>query len=138
MTPDLETLHHHLHNIIRAATHLHTHTPDLHTLAWEKPANTTDKIRTTKTDHTPRVADDAPQARKLLQHITNRINSIQAEIVGLDRAMTHLFTAHTPRPDPTRGSTISLAEFDQQRTRQRRRPDTPTRLEPQPPHPGRR
>jgi hypothetical protein len=138
---DVATLHERLDIIIRTARHIRQHAGDLHSLAWEPHVGDTEKVRKTKTDYVPRVADEAPRARKVLSRIEAEVASIQGELTGLDRAMLRVFTARAERPDPTRGSTIRVEEFDDLQANQRNRRAageyTPNLLESQPDHPGR-
>lgn len=137
---DPAILHRRLDTLIRAATRIRTHADDLHALGWEKAVTDVEKVNGGTADHAPKAGD--PRARKLYDRIFNEVASIEAELVGLDRLMVVLFTARADRPDPTRGSTISVAEHDRLLARQRqRRADgehVPARLEAQPAHPGKR
>lgn len=133
---DVATLRRRLDTLIRAATRLRTHAADLHSLGWEAHVGDVEKVNGGATDHAPRAGD--PRARRLYERICAEVASAEAELVGLDRTMMALFTARAERPDPTRGSTISVAEFDARIAKQRARGDSPARLEPQPQHPGRR
>ena len=112
MTPDVVALQQRIDIIIRAATRLRQHAADLHSLGWDPTVTDTEKVRQTKVDYVPRVAEEAPRARRVFDRIDAELASIQGEITGLDRAMMQIFTARSERPDPTRGSTISVAEFD--------------------------
>lgn len=134
---DTDDLRRRLDTLTRAANRLRAHCRDLHDLGWEPHIGETLEGDTPGYESRPPRAGD-PRARRLYERICAEVASSEAELVGLDRQMTALFTARAERPEPTRGSTISLAEHDRLRAAQRRRDDTPARLEPQPPHPGRR
>ena len=143
---------HHLRQRIdharRALDSLHKHLPDLHTLAWE-PTNSRDPLEervsgedsAVKTDQSPRAGD--PRARRLYARIATELATWQAEVTGLERAMTRLFRSAGERPDQTRGvypMLVTAAEHDRALAAQRQRRNTgehvPERLEPQPSHPG--
>lgn len=138
---DVATLQQRLDVIIRTARHIRQNAADLHSLAWEPHVGDTEKVRKTKTDYVPRVADEAPHARKVLTRLEAEVAKIQAELTGLDRAMLRVFAARAERPEPTRGSRIRVEEFDGLQANQRDRRTageyTPNLLEPQPDHPGR-
>lgn len=136
MRDDVELLRRRIDILIRAATRIRTHADDLHGLGWEPHVGEVEKVAGGATDHSPRAGD--PRARKLFDRICIDVASMESELVGYDRVMMALFTARSERPDPTRGSTISVAEHDRLLAAQRRRGDSPVRLEPQPSHPGKR
>jgi hypothetical protein len=136
VTPEVDTLRHRLLTLVRAADRLRSHAGDLFGLGWEPPVGDVEKVNGGVVDHAPRAGD--PRARRLFERIAAEAARAEAELVGLERSMLGLFVARTERPDPSRGSTIRVEEFDDQLARQRRRSDTPVRLEPQPQHPGRR
>lgn len=136
MKDDVETLRRRIDIAARALARIRTHAGDLHSLGWEPAVAEAEKVSGGAVDHTPRSGD--PRARRLFDRMLEDISSFESEIVGYDRVMMALFTTRAERPDPTRGSTISVAEFDRLRERQRARGDAPARLEPQPDHPGKR
>lgn len=140
-TDDIGQLQRRLDTLTRAAARLRTHAADLHGLGWEKAVTDVENVASGKPESKPPGGGD-PRARRLFARIVAEVASSEAELVGLDRTMMALFTARTERPDPTRGSTIAIAEFDRIKARQRqRRADgehVPARLEAQPEHPGRR
>lgn len=123
-----------LETISRTATHLRAHIADLHTHGWEPATSDNEKVTGGQPDRIPRSGH--PQARHLYERIVNQTVGIEADLVGLDRAMTALFYAGSSSPEPSRGSMISRADFDAQLARQRARHDTPARLVDQPQHPG--
>lgn len=137
MINDVDTLRRRLHTLTRAADRFRQHARDLHDLGWEAHrGDDAGKVNGGATDHAPRAGD--PRARALFAEICAEADRSEAVLVGLSRQMMALFTARAERPDPTRGSTISVAEFDERVAKQKTRDDTPARLEPQPQHPGRR
>lgn len=136
MTPDVETLRRRVTTLTRALSRISLNAADLHSLAWEPRVGDAERVNGGAVDHSPRTGD--PRAIRLFANIAAAIEAAEADLVGLDRQMMGLFTARAERPDPTRGSIISVAEFDAKLAAQRRRGDAPVRLEPQPPHPGRR
>lgn len=137
MTPDVEVLCRRLDTLIRAATRLRQHCPDLHSLAWEAHVGEVLEGDTPGFVSAPPRAGD-PWARRLYARTLHEVAEAEAGLVGCDRMMMALFHTRSERPDPSRGSTISVADFDAARAKQRGRPDTPVRLEPQPQHPGKR
>lgn len=136
MTDEVATLCRRIDILVRAATRIGRHAGDLHALGWEPATVEVEKVNGGRADHAPRTGD--PRARKLFDRILVDISAMESELVGYDRLMVALFTARAERPDPTRGSTISVAEHDRLLAAQKARPDTPARLEPQPAHPGKR
>lgn len=133
---EVEALRRRLDTLTRAAARLRAHAGDLHDLGWEPHRGEAEKVNGGSADRTPRAGD--PRARRLFDRVVADVEAAEAELVGDSRMMLALFTARAERPDPSRGSTISLADFDDQLARQRKRPGTPVRLEPQPRHPGMR
>lgn len=123
-----------LETISRAAGRLRQHLPDLHTLGWDAPSGDGEPDRGQFESRTPRSGH--PHARHLYSRIDTQTAGIEADLIGLERAMVALFYVGSTSPEPSRGSMISRADFDDQLTRQQRRPDTPIRLVEQPPHPG--
>lgn len=134
MTDDVAILRRRIDSLVKAAARIRTHVPDLYRLGWEKAVGEVEKVNGGQPDRTPAAGD--PRARDLFEQIMARVSAAEAELVGLDRAMTALFYAGSSNPESSRGSTIRREEFDQLRAYQRRRPDTPVRLVEQPPHPG--
>jgi hypothetical protein len=137
VTPEVDALRHRLLTLVRAADRLRSHAGDLHGLGWEPHVGEALEGDASGFESSPPRAGD-PRARRLFEKIAAEAARAEAELVGLERSMLGLFVARTERPDPSRGSTIRVEEFDDQLARQRRRSDTPVRLEPQPQHPGRR
>jgi hypothetical protein len=133
---DVELLRRRIDTLVRAASDLRRHAADLHGLGWEKAVADVEKVNGGSADHSPRAGD--PRARRLFERIFNEVAQMESELVGLDRSMTALFYAGSSSPEPSRGSTISIAEHDRLLANQRRRSDTPARLVDQPSHPGRR
>lgn len=132
---DVVTLQRRIDHLVRAANRIRAHLPDLHSAAWEHPNTSHEKVRETKTDYVPAVADMAPPGRALWQRVERDLEHAETLLVALERSVTGLFMV-TAAVEPSRGSLISRAEFDQLRANQRRRPDTPARLVDQPQHPG--
>jgi hypothetical protein len=136
MTPrDVDQLTRRLRTLTRAADRLRAHAADLHSLGWEPARGDTEKVNGGGTDHTPRAGD--PRARQLWDRITLEVGRAEDLLVGLERAVTAHFYAHSSSPEPSRGSLISAAEHAQLLAKQQARTDTPARLIEQPPHPGR-
>lgn len=137
---DVTLLQRRIDTLTRAAARIRQHAGDLHTLGYDKSVTDAEKVNGGQADWSPKGGN--PRARRLFERIFAEVASIEAELVGLDRTMIAIFTARSERPDPTRGSTISVAEHDRLRAKQRERRAageyTPANLEPQPPHPGRR
>lgn len=137
---DIELLRRRLDTLIRAATRIRTHAPDLFDLGWEQAVTDVEKVNGGAPDRAPNAGN--PRARRLFDRIASEVSSIEAELVGLDRTMMAIFTARSERPEPSRGSTISHAEFERLKANQGRRrargEHVPAQLEPQPQHPGRR
>lgn len=134
---DIVLLQRRLDTLTRAAARIRQHAADLHGLGWE--AHVGEALEGDSPgfeSHPPKAGD--PRARRLFDRIVVEVASMEAELVGLDRTMMAVFTARSERPDPTRGSMISVAEHDRLRAAQRKRLGTPVRLEPQPQHPGKR
>lgn len=140
-TDDIGQLQRRLDTLTRAAARLRTHVADLHGLGWEKAVTDVENVASGKPESKPPGGGD-PRARRLFARIVAEVASSEAELVGLDRQMLALFTARSERPDPTRGSTISVAEHDRllaaQRDRRARGESVPARIELQPQHPGKR
>lgn len=137
MTPDVQALHRRLRTLTRTADRLRAHVADLHSLGWEPHQGEPLEGNSPGFDsHPPRTGN--PEARHLFEEIVATVAAAHAQLVGLDRRLAALFRGGADRPDPTRGSTISVEEFDYRLARQKGRPDTPAKLEPQPQHPGRR
>ena len=133
---DVDVLRQRIDSLARAAAKIRAHIGDLHGLGWEKAVGEVEKVNGGAPDRTPRAGD--PRARRLYDRIFSEVASIEAELVGLERQMTAVFFAGSSNPEPSRGSLISRAEFDRLKDRQRKRPDTHTRLVDQPQHPGKR
>lgn len=137
VTPEVDSLRRRLLTLARAADRLRAHAPDLFGLGWDPHVGEALEGDVSGFESQPPRAGD-PRARRLFEKIAAEAARAEAELVGLERSMMALFTVRASRPDPTRGSTIRVEEFDDQLARQRCRSDTPVRLEPQPEHPGRR
>lgn len=140
MTTDIETARRRLLSIVRIANRLRDNTADLHTLAYDPHIGDTEPDRANHDSRPPRTGD--PRARALYDRLAAEADAIEAVLIGLDRALTGLFFAHNTSAEPSRGSLISRAEFDQLRGNQRRRRTagyyTPAPITRQPPHPGKR
>lgn len=131
---DIDDLRRRINSLVRAAQHISAHAADLHGLAWDAPSGDGEPDRGAYESRTPRAGN--PRARRLYERITAEVSTIEAELVGLRRQMDGLFFAGSDNPEPSRGSMIRRDDFDQQLTKQRGRDDTPTKLVPQPQHPG--
>lgn len=138
---DVDLLQHRIDSLTRAATRIRRHVPDLHTLAWDRSVTGDEKVRETKVDHVPRVADEAPRARRVWEHLTAEIERCEDILVGLERQVVGYFMV-TSHVEPTRGSLIPAAEHARLLANQRARDAageyTPARLIDQPSHPGKK
>lgn len=137
MTPDVEALRRRLASLIRAADRLRAHCPTLYSLAWEPHVGESLEGDAPGFASSPPRAGD-PRARRLFARIVADVERAEADLVGLERIMSGLMFARAERPEPSRGSTIGVAEFDEKIEVARRRGDGHALLEPQPQHPGRR
>lgn len=135
MNTDVAVLRRQLDTLIRAASRLRQHAADLHSLGWDPHIGEALEGDAPGFDSRPPRAGD-PRARRLFDQLTVRAAIIEAEFIDFDRTMMALFAARAPRPEPTRGSTISADHHDWLLAKQSERDETPVRLEPQPQHPG--
>lgn len=137
---DVDLLAHRLDTLTRAATRIRHHLADLHCLAFEATSGYADdvKVRTTKTDHTPKSGD--PRARKVWDRLTLEAGRVEASLVGLEREVLGYFLVGSSSAEPSRGSLITAGEHDRLLANQKAKADigsyTPTRLVDQPAHPG--
>jgi len=138
---DVDLLAHRLDTLTRAATRIRRHINDLHVLAHEPTTTHADdiKVRTTKTDHTPKTGD--PRARRVWDRLQHEIARCEDILVGLERETTGYFLVGSTNPEPSRGSLIPASEHDrllaQQAARAAQGQYTPARITDQPRHPGR-
>jgi hypothetical protein len=135
---DTDLLAHRLDQAVRSLTRIRQHLVDLHWLAHESFTGDVEKVRTTKTDHTPKSGD--PHARRLWDRAGLEIGRTQDLMLGLERDVIACFFAHSTSADPSRGSLIAAAEHARLLANQRARVANgeyvPTRLMDQPHHPG--
>jgi len=134
MTDDATQLRRRLDALTRSAARIRTHAADLHSLAWEPAVSGSEPVAASRVDYAPRTGPEA--VLSFYRHLSERIAAIEAEMIGLERRMTALFFAHSVSPEPSRGSTIPVAEHEQLLVNQQGRPDTSPRLVDQPAHPG--
>lgn len=135
MNRDVEVLVRKLDSLARSAARLRANACDLHDLGWEAATTGEEKVAGGGADYSPRAGD--PRARSLFERISAGVASVEAELVGYDRAVHALFFARSANPEPSRGSLISADEHGRLLAKQRQRPDTPARIVDQPVHPGR-
>lgn len=121
MHDEVETLKRQLAGLVRAANNLRTHTPDLWLVGWEHRVTDTEPDRGHFESSPPNAGN--PKARRLFEQLAASITRMEAELVGYDRTMRSIFFAGTHNPEPTRGSTISPAEFARLKQAQERRRD---------------
>lgn len=139
---DVDLLAHRLDALTRAATRIRQHLADVHCLAFEATTGHTDdvKVRTTKTDHTPKSGD--PRARRVWDRLLVEVCRCEDILVGLERQTTGYFLVGSHSAEPSRGSLIPAGEHARLLANQRARAAagdyTPAKLIDQPPHPGRR
>jgi hypothetical protein len=137
---DVDLLTHRLDTLTRAATRIRAHLADVHCLAFEATNHPADdiKVRTSKTDHTPKTGD--PRARNVWDRLEIEIGRCEDILVGLERQTTGYFLVGSQSAEPSRGSLISAGEHDrllvQQTARRRAGEYVPERLVPQHEHPG--
>lgn len=137
---DVDLLAHRLDTLTRAATRIRHHLADLHCLAFEATSAPADdvKVRTSKTDHTPKTGD--PRARKVWDRLLIEVGRCEDILVGLEREVTGYFLAGSSSAEPSRGSLITAGEHDRLLARQavRRRAGeyVPEKLVDQVQHPG--
>jgi hypothetical protein len=135
---DTDLLVHRLDQAVRSLNRIRQHLVDLHWLAHETPTADVEKVRTTKTDRTPRGGD--PHAKRLWERATLEVGRTQDTMIGLERDIIAYFYAHSSSPEPSRGSLIPAAEHDRLLANQQARRTaghyTPTLLGDQPTHPG--
>lgn len=140
MTDDVELLRRRLALMAKAANGMRSHVGDLWVLGWERPVVNAEPDRGNFESSMPSAGD--PRARALFDQMLEATAKIEAELVGLERAMRALFFAGSENPRRSLGSTISRAQFDQLKRNQQRRREageyTPTLLMSQPQHPGKK
>lgn len=138
---DIDLLQHRIDSLTRAATRIRRHVHDLHSLAWDRSVTGGEKVRETKIDHVPRVADEAPRARHVWEHLVAEVARCEDILVGLERQVVGYFMVSSTA-EPTRGSHIPAAEHARLLANQQARTAagdyTPARLIDQPAHPGKK
>lgn len=137
---DVDLLAHRLDSLTRAATRIRAHLADVHCLAFEATNHPADdiKVRTSKTDHTPKSGD--PRARNVWDRLEIEIGRCEDILVGLERQTTGYFLVGSHSAEPSRGSLISAGEHARLLARQQARKVAgeyvPARLVDQNQHPG--
>jgi hypothetical protein len=138
---DVDLLAHRLDTLTRAATRIRQHLADVHCLAFEATTGHADdvKVRTTKTDHTPKTGD--PRARRVWDRLLVEVGRCEDILVGLERQTTGYFLVGSHSAEPSRGSLISAGEHARLLANQQARKVAgeyvPERLVDQNQHPGR-
>lgn len=135
---DVDLLQHRIDTITRAATRIRAHVADLHVLAYERTVVEHEHVRGGAPDRTPRGGD--PRALRLWERLIVELGRAEDTLVGLERQVIGHFLVNSTSADPSRGSLIPAADHARQLAKQRARQAageyTPTRLVPQPDHPG--
>jgi hypothetical protein len=139
---DVDLIQHRIDSAVRAATRIRTHLHDLHALAYEAQRRNTEPDRSGFESRPPPGWQPIDgQSKQLWGRAQTELGRVEDILVGLERAVTAHFYAHTTTPEPSRGSLISAAEHaqlvDKQQARAAGGDYVPARLADQPPHPGR-
>lgn len=111
---------------------------DLHSIGYEQKSRELSGVRSGEWSSVETVGD--PVARDLFGRIVSEAKTTDVRLGALNALAYNFLTRGGPSPEPTRGSLVSKADFEQQKkNREKRRRDgeyAPVRHVPQPDYPG--